>query len=235
MESLSNSVRAEELIRKNLDRIRQEIDEACKRSGRASGSVKLVYVTKNVTPAIINILSSLGVSDIGENRVQEAQEKFKSVVKPFNWHMIGHLQTNKAKKAIEIFSTIHSIDSERLAQKLNEELKVINKTITGFLQVNFTQDRGRSGVEPNEAENIAKTINSECKRINLIGLMTMAEVYENPEKSRPIFKELGKLSQRCGLAELSMGMSDDYAVAIEEGATIIRIGRRIFEGIQAIK
>lgn len=228
MESLSNSIK---VISENLNKIKSEINLACSKADRDPGSVKIVVVTKRVNHSIIELLGDLGVKDIGENKVQDAESKSKAVSKEFTWHMIGHLQTNKARKAIEVFNTIHSIDSQKIAEKLNQELEKCGKSMNGFVQVDFSDNPERSGVDPKETAALVNIIKNSYKRINLRGLMTLPPMYEDSNKVRLIFKELARLGDQCSLSELSMGMSNDFVEAVEEGATIIRIGSRVFQGI----
>jgi pyridoxal phosphate enzyme (YggS family) len=207
-------VRPEE-IRANIAVLETRIAAACARSGRARSEVTLVAVTKTFPASDVDIAIDAGMTDIGENKVQEARDKKPSVTRPARWHLIGHLQSNKAKDAVRLFDVIQTVDSIELAEKITRagapEL---------LLQVNIGREPQKSGVDPSEVPAFAK-------RIALRGLMAIPPVGE-PEEMRSYFRELRDLRDECGLEQLSMGMTDDFEVAIEEGATIIRVGRAIF-------
>jgi pyridoxal phosphate enzyme (YggS family) len=214
-------------IAQNLQVIEQRIALAAHRAGRSPDEITLIAVTKGLTTQVVEDAVKAGISHIGENRVQEAMEKIGhlSTLQPRpTWHMIGHLQTNKVKTAVEIFDIIHSIDSLRLAQALSGRA---NKPITVLLQVNIAQEEPKSGFSEIELSKAMVEI-TRLPGLAIKGLMTIAPLVNNPEEVRPIFRRLREFRDSLGLEHLSMGMSDDFEVAVEEGATMLRIGRAIF-------
>ena len=216
------------MIADNLKSVTQRIARCCERSGRPESAVKLVCVTKEADIEDIQTAILAGVTDIGENRVQDAVAKYKAIGTRVTWHLIGHLQTNKAKDAVRIFSLIHSVDSIRLAKAIDKEASKIGKIQDILVQVNVSGEASKFGIEPDRAEELIKNI-SVCKNVRVRGLMTIAPESEYPESSRPYFKALNELRNRIGgLPELSIGMTGDFEVAIEEGATMLRVGRAIF-------
>lgn len=213
----------------NISELNDRIKAACERSKRKADDIKLVAVTKTASIGQIEEAIACGQKDFGENKLQAAEEKllhFKD--KPFlNWHMIGHLQTNKVKNVIGNFSLIHSLDSFHLAKEIDKraaEKGIIAKTL---IEVNVSGEKSKFGIKPEEISALLSEV-SKLPNIKVEGLMTMAPFSENPENSRPYFKKLFRLAEENGLKELSMGMSGDFEVAIEEGSTIIRIGQAIF-------
>lgn len=187
----------------------------------------LVAVTKTVEVSAIEAAFSAGLRHFGESRVQEAKPKIEALrrLKPdIIWHMIGHLQTNKAKTATDIFDIIHSIDSFRLAETLNN---CSPKRLPILIQVNISAEATKSGFQLPEANEAVRQI-GKLANLDVQGLMTIAPWAENAEEIRPVFRQLRQLRDKLGLRHLSMGMSDDFEVAIEEGATLVRIGRAIF-------
>ncbi|MDR9459537.1 MAG: YggS family pyridoxal phosphate-dependent enzyme [Dehalococcoidia bacterium] len=214
-------------IAQNLQVLKRRITEAAHRAGRSPDEITLIAVTKGLTAQVVEDALKAGIRHVGENRVQEAMEKigYLSTLQPHpTWHMIGHLQTNKVKTAVEIFDIIHSIDSLRLAQALSGRAK---KTIPVLLQVNIAQEEPKSGYSEIELSKAMVEINH-LPGLEIKGLMTIAPLVSNPEEVRPIFRRLRELRDSLGLEHLSMGMSDDFEVAVEEGATMLRIGRAIF-------
>lgn len=198
---------------------------ACERSDRSPETVTLVAVTKGVAVEKIEEAFRLGVHHFGENRVQEAREKVQRLSHlPITWHMVGHLQSNKAKLALSLFSFFHSVDSIKLAQILDS--RATNK-VPVLLQVNVAGESTKFGVAPEEAMRVAEEI-AKLPHLELRGLMTIAPLVSDPEEVRPVFRRLRELRDALGLRELSMGMTEDFEVAIEEGATMIRLGRAIF-------
>jgi len=231
-----NEETLKDILAKNLSEIRSRI-EAHRRPG--GGDVKLVVVTKTVGPSVIRALYELGVRDFGENRVRDAREKAAALaLEDARWHMIGHLQRNKAAKAEGLFSMIHSVESRQLAEALSRRLSARGGTLDVLVQVNTTGEPQKSGLAPDEvSEFVAYAASLPGLRVR--GLMTMARLSGEPEESRPAFRLLreilGALRAR-GVAdetfcELSMGMSRDYEIAAEEGATILRVGTAVFEGL----
>ncbi len=184
-------------------------------------------VTKGVPPEMIRSTYQCGIRHFGENRVQETTTKMMhlSDLKPdTTWHMVGHLQTNKAKMAVELFDIIHSVDSLRLAEVISRR---VERPVQVLLQVNVSGETSKSGFSVAEVAAALGSI-SRMENIKVIGLMTIAPLSDDPEKVRPVFRRLRELREELGLKHLSMGMSDDFEVAIEEGATMVRIGRAIF-------
>ena len=245
------------MIKPNLEAIKERIASACAATGRLSREITLVAVTKGRTIEQIQEVISCAVSDIGENRIQEAVSKYVqfSTSKLLNsrtpellnsrtpellnsptlrWHMIGHLQTNKVKEAVRIFDLIHSVDSLRLAEAISQEAGKINKIQDILIEVKTSPEKTKSGLAPEEAVSVIKDI-SRLPNLNLKGLMTLAPLVENPEDARPYFRRLRQLGDQINqltthqLTVLSMGMSNDFEPAIEEGSTMLRLGRAIFE------
>ena len=222
-------------IAANISTIRQRIVAAAARSQRTPESIKLLAVTKTVSPLSIGKAIEAGISMFGENYVQEAKEKIAAIEKSVQWHMIGHLQTNKAKYAVKLFDYIHSVDRIDLARELDKKARLTGRKINILIEVNVSGEKTKDGIPADEAVNLIKNI-SPSENLSVRGLMTMAPFLANPEDARPYFSALRNLRDnitREGIAgihmeELSMGMTDDFEVAIEEGATIVRIGRAIF-------
>ena len=232
----------------HLTQVRERIQDACARSGRDPAGVTLVCVTKTVPPETIRQAIALGVRDLGENRVQEARGKAAALrsagPQPLRWHLIGHLQRNKAKLAAELFDVIHSVDSEELAAELDRqatkrvtggEWQVAGQPLGVFIQVNISGESTKSGCQPEEAEALARYV-AEQPSLRLAGFMTIAPFADDPEQARPHFRRLRLLRDSLNLKLetfnlkllLSMGMSHDFEVAIEEGADLIRVGTAIF-------
>ncbi|HHV80017.1 MAG TPA: YggS family pyridoxal phosphate-dependent enzyme [Firmicutes bacterium] len=216
----------------NLVRVRQRIAEACKRAGRPIEAVKLVAVTKNVSPDRILEAAGLGVTYFGENRVQEAKKKISVLgdkAQGLRFHMIGHLQRNKVAPALRMFELIHSVDSLRLLQAIERKSDELGITAKILLQVNVSGESTKSGFSPQELNSVLEVATG-LRHIQVMGLMTIAPYTENPETVRPYFAQLRELTEidPSVLRELSMGMSGDFEVAIEEGATMVRIGTAIF-------
>ena len=222
-------------IAANIIKIRQRIAFAAARAGRDAHSIKLMAVTKTVSPEKISQAINAGVTMFGENYVQEAKEKITALGKQTQWHMIGHLQTNKAKYAVNLFNYVHSVDRIELAQELDKRAGLTGHKMNILIEVNVSGEQTKNGVSANAALDLIKRIAS-LENISVRGLMTMAPYSDNPENSRPYFIALRNLRNQISreqipgiqMEELSMGMTDDFEVAIEEGATIVRIGRAIF-------
>ena len=218
----------------NIESIKQRIASAAKLAGRDPLSIKLMAVTKTVEPELIGKAIEAGLTMLGENYVQEAKDKITIIGDRAQWHMIGHLQTNKAKYAVKLFDCVHSVDRLELAQELDKRAGQINRKLNVLIEVN-SGEQSKSGIEQTQALELVRQV-ANLPNLSVHGLMTMAPYSDNPENSRPYFKALCELRDeinRAGIAgismeELSMGMTDDFEVAIEEGATIIRIGRVIF-------
>jgi pyridoxal phosphate enzyme (YggS family) len=215
-------LRADE-IRANAAAVEQRIAAACERAGRARDEVRLVAVTKTFPAADVDRAIAAGMTDIGENKVQEAREKQPDVASKARWHLIGHLQSNKAKDAVRIFDVIQTVDSFELAEKLGRAAAAIGKRQDVLLQVNVGRESQKSGTAPEETAALVQRIGA-IESLRVTGLMTIPPVGE----ARPYFRELRSMRDDLGLTELSMGMTDDFETAIEEGATIIRVGRAVF-------
>ena len=211
----------------NIDQVRERIARACQRVGRSPEEVTIVAVTKTVESSAIATAFELGIRHFGENRVQEAEAKIGQLsgLKPRpTWHMVGHLQTNKAKVAVEIFDIIHSVDSIRLAEVISRRAE---RTIPILLEANVAGEASKSGFSLAEVEPALEAI-ARLPQLEIRGLMTIAPMVADAEQVRPVFRQLRSLRDSLGLKQLSMGMTDDFEVAIEEGATLVRIGRAIF-------
>jgi len=230
------------MIKDNVFYVRQRISAACAKVKLNPESVVLVGVTKNRDFTQIQELLAAGINEIGENRIQEALSKYNSLqLKAYSlklkWHLVGHLQTNKVKDAVRMFDLIHSVDGLRLAQEINKQAARINKIQDILLEVKTSTEATKFGLRPDETIEVIKEI-SKLNNINLKGLMTIAPLVDNPEKARPYFRRLRELKDKIdnlklrarSLELLSMGMTDDFEIAIEEGANMVRIGRAIFEG-----
>ncbi|MEW6741921.1 MAG: YggS family pyridoxal phosphate-dependent enzyme [Planctomycetota bacterium] len=222
----------------HLSELRQRMREACERSGRQPQDVALVVVTKTVTIQAIRLLPSLGVTDVGESRVQDALPKIEAAGGGLRWHFLGHLQSNKARKVAARFDAIHSIDSVDIGRRVAHAAREAGRSIDAFVQVNVAGEPQKSGLEPEAARAVAGELVA-LDGLRLVGLMTMAPLSEDPEEARPVFRKLRELFEELRESEdlgpsfchLSMGMTDDFEVAIEEGATLIRVGRAVFQGL----
>jgi len=221
-------------IAENLKSVREKIEAACLRVGRNPAEITLVAVTKTVSAERINEAIQAGVTHIGENRVQEAREKY-SQIKPVTWHLIGHLQTNKVKHALKIFQWIHSVDSFHLAEKIEREASRLDKMIPVFLEVKTSSEETKYGVPVSETLELVKRI-SGFDHLQVRGLMTIAPFTDDEKTIRKSFRTLRHLQSEINQTEikgvkmehLSMGMSHDFEIAIEEGATMVRVGTAIF-------
>jgi hypothetical protein len=221
-------------ISSNIDSIRQRIAAAAKRAGRDPLSIKLMAVTKTVDAERIGRAIDAGLTMLGENYVQEAKDKIAIIGDAASWHMIGHLQTNKAKYAVKLFDYVHSVDRLELAQELDRRAGQINRKLNVLIEVN-SGEKSKSGIEKTQALELVRQV-AILPNLSVHGLMTMAPFSDNPEDSRSYFEALRELRDEINcegiysvsMEELSMGMTDDFEVAIEEGATIIRVGRAIF-------
>ncbi|RTZ95801.1 MAG: YggS family pyridoxal phosphate-dependent enzyme [Deltaproteobacteria bacterium] len=219
-----------------LTRVIQRIGDAAGKAGRDPSDIRLVAVSKTVAADRLRQAVLAGVETVGENYIQEARNKFSELGDlPVQWHFIGHLQRNKAKYAVRIFDLIHSVDSVRLADEINHQAERINKTQPILVQVNLAGEPTKSGVAPEAVEQLVRHIGT-LPCLSLQGLMTMPPFFNAPEKVRPYFKQLRLLRDRMrkldipniDMNELSMGMTGDFETAVEEGATLVRIGTAIF-------
>ncbi|WP_289141748.1 YggS family pyridoxal phosphate-dependent enzyme [uncultured Brevibacillus sp.] len=221
----------QQAIKDRLQAIEERIQAACDRAGRKREEVKIIAVTKYIDAQAIGDLLDVGIMDIGENRVQDALPKHELHGDRGTWHFIGHLQTNKAKEVVGRFPYIHSLDRVSLAQELNKRGEALNTVVNCFLQVNISGEETKFGLSPNDVLAFLRET-SNMKHIKIIGLMTMAPVVDNQEEARQVFRGLNEWKERINelafphahIEELSMGMSSDFEVAIEEGATYIRLG-----------
>lgn len=221
-----------------LARLEERVRAACTRSGRARMDVTLVAVTKTVGPTAATILTELGVLDLGESRPQELWRKAESLPPAVRWHLVGHLQRNKIERTLRRVSMIHSVDSVRLLEAIESEAAIQGRSIEVLLEVNASRESNKTGFSPADTLSLARNL-ANLRHVHVRGLMTMAAQTENPTEARPTFAELRTLRDRLQLEagdavkldQLSMGMTNDFEVAIEEGATLIRVGTALFEGI----
>lgn len=219
-------------IKENLYRVMERIERAALRSGRDPKGIKLVAVSKTVEVDRIREAIEAGASILGENYVQEAKEKIEEIGRQVAWHFIGHLQTNKAKYAAGLFDMVHSVDGVALAEELNRRAEKIDRRIRILVEVNLSGEVTKFGSEESEVTKLVERI-LQLKNLSLGGLMTMPPYFDDPEMSRPYYVRLREMKERLvqkgiPLEELSMGMSNDFEVAIEEGATFVRVGTAIF-------
>lgn len=224
------------MISENIRKLKEKIDEAARRAGRKPEDIKLVAVSKHFPAEAIIEAYAAGQTLFGENYIQELQAKKDLVPPEVSFHFIGHLQSNKAKIAAATCSMIETVDSLKLGRALNSHLESLNRSIDVLMQVNIGEDANKAGIEEDQAEELLIQLNA-LPRVRVRGLMTMPPFDANPELSRPHFRNLRKLADRLAdkklftesaHPELSMGMSHDFHIAIEEGATIIRVGTAIF-------
>ena len=220
-------------IADNLAQVQQRITTACKRAERSPEEVQLVAVGKKFTADVIREAADCGLTLFGENRVQEAKAKIPDCPGHLRWHFIGNLQTNKCRDAVALFDMLHAVDSLHLAKELNKRCEQAAKVMPILLEVNVSGEGSKHGFSPETAVNAMKEF-SDFPQLELHGLMTMAPYSRQPESSRPYFQKLCEVKTACEdklgapLPELSMGMSGDYEIAIEEGATLIRLGTTLF-------
>lgn len=215
-------------IAQRVEDVRRRIEAVCERSNRSPDEVTLIAVTKGFPPDAIRQAAAAGIQHFGENRVQEAEAKLAELPdlpEGVTWHMVGHLQTNKVKTAIRLFDIIHSVDSLPLAEAISRRAAASRQPI--FLEVNVSKEPSKYGFSLDEVLNRLRAIEA-LPNIEVMGLMTVGPQVESAEDVRPVFHRLREAAGSVGLNALSMGMSDDFEVAIEEGATHIRIGRALF-------
>ena len=222
-------------ISENIENIRKNIDAACKRSGRDSKDVLLLAVSKTVDVDRIKIAVDCGLNSLGENRVQEIMEKYEPMGENVKWHLIGHLQTNKVKYIIDKVELIHSVESIKLAEEINKQAKKHNLVMDVLVEVNMADEESKFGVKPEETESFIREL-ALMDNIRVRGLMTVAPNVENGEENRVYFRNMKQLLvdinakniNNINMDILSMGMTGDYETAVEEGATIVRVGTGIF-------
>ena len=219
-------------IKENLLKVMVRIEEAARRARRDPGEIKLVAVSKTVEPARIKEAIEAGISVLGENYVQEARKKIEEIGRGVTWHFIGHLQSNKAKSAIHLFDMIHSVDNLPLAKELNRRAEQENRTVRALIEVNLAQEATKFGMDEEKLFDLAQAM-LQLNHLSLEGLMTMPPYFDDPERGRPYYMKMRELREKMvregiPIKELSMGMSNDFEIAIEEGATYIRVGTAIF-------
>lgn len=223
------------MLKERLIEVEERIQAACKRAGRDREEVTLIAVSKTKPIEVLKEAYDLGVRIFGENKVQELTEKYEQLPSDIHWHMIGHLQTNKVKYIVDKAELIHSVDSLKLAETIEREAEKKNCIARILVEVNVAEEESKFGLKTSEVIPFVDKI-SKYPHINVCGLMTIAPFVENPEKNRPIFADMRKLSvdirhknvDNSNVSILSMGMTNDYEVAIEEGATMVRVGTGIF-------
>jgi pyridoxal phosphate enzyme (YggS family) len=224
-----------EQIRERLARVREQIARAAERAGRSAEDVTLIAVSKTFDPTTVQQAVDEGALDLGENRVQEALTKVSLVQGAVRWHLIGHLQSNKARQAVETFDVIHTIDSSQLVERLDRIAGEAGRKPRVLIQVDLAHEPTKSGADEQELPGIMDTLDS-ARHLNFCGLMTLPPYFDSPEDTRPYFKRLHEIldglnrdrGQDRKLTELSMGMSHDFETAIEEGSTMVRVGTAIF-------
>lgn len=222
-------------ISENIENIRKNIDVACKRSGRDPKDVLLLAVSKTVDVDRIKVAVDCGLNSLGENRVQEIMEKYEPMGENVKWHLIGHLQTNKVKYIIDKVELIHSVESIKLAEEINKQAKKHNLVMDVLVEVNMADEESKFGVKPEETESFIREL-ALMDNIRVRGLMTVAPNVENGEENRVYFRNMKQLLvdinakniNNINMDILSMGMTGDYETAVEEGATIVRVGTGIF-------
>ncbi|HLG15648.1 MAG TPA: YggS family pyridoxal phosphate-dependent enzyme [Blastocatellia bacterium] len=223
-------------IRERLDRVRKRIEQAAERANRDPSEITLIAVSKTFDVATVQRAVDAGVTDLGENRVQEAEAKTGHVVGDnLRWHLIGHLQTNKARTAVSIFDVIHTVDSVKLAERLDSVAAADARRPRVLVQVSLESEATKTGADEDELPAIVERLDR-AVNLDLIGLMTLPPLFDSPEQTRPFFRRLREILEAVNraraperrLKHLSMGMSNDFEVAIEEGATMVRVGTAIF-------
>ena len=223
------------MIKEQLEEVRKNIEAACKRAGRDPKEVTLIAVSKTKPVPMLEEAYEAGARDFGENKVQEIMEKYEPMGPGVHWHLIGHLQTNKVKYIIDKVDMIHSVESLRLAEEINKRAAAKDLVMDILVEVNMADEESKFGVKPEEVEAFLHDL-SQFPNIRVRGLMTVAPFVENPEENRVYFRKMrellvdmnGKKIDNINMDMLSMGMTGDYEVAIEEGATIVRVGTGIF-------
>lgn len=223
------------MVKENLVCVEERVANACKRANRKREDVLLIAVSKTKPVDMIYEVMETGVKDFGENKVQEMCSKIEEIQKPLHWHMIGHLQRNKVKYIVDCVTLIHSVDSLRLAQEIQKEAAKKQVTVPILIEVNIAKEDSKSGILESETEGLLREI-SKMPNIQVKGLMTIAPFVENAEENRIYFRQMEELRRQMDalkipnieMKELSMGMTGDFEVAIEEGATMVRVGTAIF-------
>lgn len=226
-----------EKLYERLENVRGRIVTAAKRSGRSADEIKLIAISKTHPTSVVEGGLKAGLTDFGENRVQEAEEKIAAVGRTkARWHLVGHLQANKARRAVELFDCLHSLDSVDLAKRLDRLcIDTGRAEFPVLIQIKLGGEATKTGIDPGELPELLNALRS-CERVRLIGLMVLPPYFENPDCARPFFKTLRELRDELklqghfgeGAGELSMGMTHDFEIAIEEGSTMVRVGTAIF-------
>ena len=222
-------------IRERLVRVREQIARAAERAGRSAEDITLIAVSKTFDPSTVQQAVDAGAHDLGENRVQEAIAKVATVKGNLRWHLIGHLQSNKARQAVEAFDVIHTVDSSQLAQRLDRAAGEVGRRPAVLVQVDLAHEPTKSGADESELPAIIEALDS-ARHLELRGLMTLPPFFDSAEQTRPYFRRLREILESLNrgrepeqkLTELSMGMSHDFEAAVEEGATMVRVGTAIF-------
>ena len=223
------------MLSENLKNVEKEIEDACRRSGRDPREVTLVAVSKTKPVEMLQEAYDAGAREFGENKVQEIDAKYDRLPRDIHWHMIGHLQRNKVKYIVDKVAMIHSVDSLRMAEAIDKEAQKKNVVVPILIEVNVAEEDSKFGLSLEEVTSLVESI-SKLSNVRIQGLMTVAPFVEDPEENREVFRSLKKLSvdiaakniNNVTMSVLSMGMTNDYQVAIEEGATIVRVGTGIF-------
>lgn len=223
------------MLSENLRDVEKRIEEACKRSNRDPKEVTLIAVSKTKPVEMLQEVYDAGARNFGENKVQEIMDKYDHLPQDIHWHMIGHLQRNKVKYIVDKVQMIHSVDSLRLAETIDKEAKKKNVTVPILIEVNVAEEESKFGLSLEEVTALAEEI-SKLSNVRVCGLMTVAPFVEDPEENREVFRSLKKLSvdiaakniNNVTMSVLSMGMTNDFEVAVEEGATMVRVGTAIF-------
>jgi pyridoxal phosphate enzyme (YggS family) len=227
-------------IPERLEGIKQRVAKAALRSGRDPSAVRLVAAVKSIPVGRIVEAVEAGVEMLGENYVQEAQRLREEIAQPVQWHMIGHLQSNKVKQAVRLFDVIETVDREKIVKELQRCAQSEKKHLDVLIQVDLSGEETKSGAETEQVLHLIKAV-ADCENLRCVGLMTLPPFFDDPDGARPYFSELRRLKDRLqlqvpsgvDLRELSMGMSGDFEVAVEEGATLVRIGTALFGARQA--
>ena len=224
-------------LRERFEDVRVRVDTAARRAQRSPADITLIAISKTHPVETMSAALAVGMTDFGENRVQEAETKITELGRTAaRWHLVGHLQTNKARRAVKLFDYIHSLDSVDLAQRLDDMCRAeVRSELPVFIQIDLGGEENKTGIEPANLPELLAAVKG-CQRLRFIGLMTLPPYFENPDCARPYFKTLRELRDELQTqghfgehpGELSMGMSHDFEIAIEEGATMVRVGTAIF-------
>ena len=217
-------------LRENLAEVKKRIEKAAQKSGRNADEIKLIAVSKTHSTKVLRDAMAAGATIFGENKIQEAEEKIKELGKKnLEWHLIGHLQSNKARRAVKLFDVIHTLDSVELAERLERICIDENRTSLSVLaQVDLAGEQAKNGIDEKGLPNLVERLKT-CERLKFDGLMIIPPFFEDIEKARPFFRRLREIRDEfLPNGELSMGMSHDFEIAIEEGATLVRVGTAIF-------